>query len=63
MGALDAEVVEQPDRVGGHVGQGAWVDAPFNTTDVCLVMDVARIDARSRALYGGGAAGGPSGSA
>jgi putative hemolysin len=43
-------------RLGGHVGQGAWVDTPFNTTDVCLVMDVARIDARTRALYGAGPA-------
>ena len=43
-------------RLGGHVGQGAWVDRPFNTTDVCLVMDVARIDDRTRALYGAGPA-------
>jgi len=41
-------------RLGGHVGQGAWVDRPFNTTDICLVMDVARIDERTRALYGAG---------
>jgi putative hemolysin len=40
-------------RLGGHVGQGAWVDRPFNTTDICLVMDVSRIDERTRALYGG----------
>ena len=42
-------------RLGGHVGEGAWVDTAFNTTDVCLVMDVSRVDARSRALYGAGA--------
>lgn len=41
-------------RLGGFVGQGAWIDRPFNTTDICLVMDVARIDERTRALYGGG---------
>jgi putative hemolysin len=40
-------------RLGGFVGQGAWIDRPFNTTDVCLVMDVARIDERARALYAG----------
>lgn len=40
-------------RLGGHVGQGAWVDRPFNTTDICLVMDVSRIDERTRALYDG----------
>ena len=39
-------------RLGGFVGQGAWVDRPFNTTDICVVMDVARIDDRARALYG-----------
>jgi len=39
-------------RLGGHVGEGAWVDRHFNTIDVCLVMDVARIDARTRAFYG-----------
>ena len=44
-------------RLGGHVGEGAWVDRAFNTTDVCLVMDVARIDARARTLYAGGRAG------
>ncbi|MEL6913025.1 MAG: GNAT family N-acyltransferase [Pseudomonadota bacterium] len=40
-------------RLGGFVGDGAFIDAPFNTTDVCLVLDVARMDPRSRALYGG----------
>ncbi len=39
-------------RMGGYVGEGAWVDTPFNTTDVCIVMDVARIDARTRGIYG-----------
>lgn len=43
-------------RLGGYVGQGAWVDAPFNTTDICLVMDIARISAANRALYAGGRA-------
>ena len=26
-------------RLGGFVGDGAWIDHAFNTTDVCLVMD------------------------
>lgn len=39
-------------RMGGYVGEGAWVDRPFNTTDVCIVMDVSQIDARTRGLYG-----------
>lgn len=38
-------------RLGGYVGEGAYVDRPFNTTDVCLVLETARIDARQRALY------------
>ncbi|MEM9249135.1 MAG: GNAT family N-acyltransferase [Pseudomonadota bacterium] len=40
-------------RMGGYVGEGAWIDRPFNTTDVCIVLDVSRVDARTRALYGG----------
>lgn len=44
-------------RVGGVVGQGAWVDEGFNTVDVCMILDVARMPAQSRALYTGGIAG------
>ncbi|MGR3290478.1 MAG: GNAT family N-acetyltransferase [Paracoccaceae bacterium] len=39
-------------RIGGFVGDGAFVDASFNTTDVCLVLDVARMTMRQSALYG-----------
>ena len=42
-------------RLGGHVGEGAFVDHAFNTTDVCLVMDTDRMTARARALYSGDA--------
>lgn len=36
-------------RLGGTVGEGAFVDHDFNTTDVCLVMDTARMtDAADR---------------
>ncbi|NCO87486.1 MAG: GNAT family N-acetyltransferase [Rhodobacterales bacterium] len=38
-------------RLGGHVGDGAFVDHPFNTTDVCLVMDTARMNDKQRDLY------------
>jgi putative hemolysin len=41
-------------RLGGCVGEGAFVDHAFNTIDVCLVMDTARLSARQRALYSGG---------
>ncbi|MBI1417990.1 MAG: GNAT family N-acetyltransferase [Limimaricola sp.] len=38
-------------RLGGMVGEGAFVDHAFNTTDVCLVMDTARMNETRRALY------------
>jgi putative hemolysin len=42
-------------RLGGFVGDGAFVDHAFRTTDVCLVMDTARMNARPLSLYAGGA--------
>lgn len=41
-------------RLGGFVGEGAYVDHAFNTTDVCLILDVARMSARQKALYSAG---------
>lgn len=38
-------------RLGGFVGQGAYVDHAFNTTDVCLVLDTLRMNARQRSIY------------
>jgi putative hemolysin len=38
-------------RLGGFVGEGAFVDRPFNCIDVCLVMDVARMSPRHKAIY------------
>lgn len=38
-------------RLGGFVGDGAWIDAAFNTTDVCLVMDTARMSEKHRDFY------------
>ncbi len=38
-------------RLGGFVGDGAWQDFAFNTTDVCLVMDTGRMSERHRAFY------------
>ena len=40
-------------RLGGWVGQGAWVDRAFNTTDVCLVLDATRVSPRQVAIYRG----------
>jgi putative hemolysin len=40
-------------RLGGHVGEGAFVDHRFNTTDVCLIMDTARLNTRQAKIYTG----------
>lgn len=41
-------------RLGGFVGEGAWVDRAFNTIDVCLVMDTARMTEKQRGMYARG---------
>ncbi len=38
-------------RLGGFVGEGAFVDHDFNTVDVCLLMDTSRMVERYRAFY------------
>lgn len=38
-------------RLGGFVSDGAFVDAAFNTIDVCLVMDTAQMSEKHRAFY------------
>lgn len=38
-------------RLGGFVGDGAWVDHAFNTTDVCLVMDTEKMSSKHRDFY------------
>lgn len=38
-------------RLGGAIGQGAFVDRDMNTTDVCMILDVTQMDARQRAIY------------
>lgn len=38
-------------RLGGCVGQGAYVDHSFNTIDVCLLMDTAQMSAKYKSLY------------
>ncbi len=40
-------------RLGGVIGEGAFVDRPFNTIDVCLVLDTARMNLRAAARYQG----------
>ena len=38
-------------RLGGFVGEGAYIDKPFNTTDVLLLMDTKAMSDKHRAFY------------
>lgn len=38
-------------RLGGFVGDGAFVDHDFNTTDVMLIMDTERVTEQAKARY------------
>ncbi len=38
-------------RLGGFVGEGAYVDQEFNTVDVCLLMDTSRMVNRYKEFY------------
>lgn len=38
-------------RLGGFVGDGAFVDHAFNTVDVCLLMDTSRMVQRYHTFY------------
>jgi len=38
-------------RLGGVIGDGAYIDHDFNTTDVCLVMDTAKMSERHKSAY------------
>lgn len=40
-------------RLGGMVGEGAFIDHAFNTTDVCLILDTTQLSARNARIYGG----------
>ncbi|NIY72895.1 GNAT family N-acetyltransferase [Marivivens donghaensis] len=38
-------------KIGGFVGDGAYIDHQFNTTDVCLILDTERLNPAQAALY------------
>lgn len=38
-------------RLGGFVGDGAFIDHGFNTVDVCLIMDTGRMVQRYKDFY------------
>lgn len=41
-------------RLGGVVGEGVFVDHAFNTTDILMILDIARMNAVQRAIYSRG---------
>ncbi|MBW7921954.1 MAG: GNAT family N-acetyltransferase [Rubellimicrobium sp.] len=41
-------------RLGGVVGEGVYVDPDFNTTDVCLILDLDAMTPARRAIYAQG---------
>lgn len=41
-------------RLGGFVGEGAFIDHAFNTIDVCLVMDTKRLSETQKSIYSKG---------
>jgi putative hemolysin len=43
-------------RLGGTVGDGAFVDHAFNTTDICLVLQKDAIGALHKKIYAKGGA-------
>lgn len=64
MGIIPPEGIDRPKamkdtpalikaylRLGGKVGDGAFIDREFNTIDVCLVMDTDRMSRKHRDIY------------
>lgn len=50
LGAMPA-LMKAYLRLGGFVGEGAFVDHAFNTTDVMLLMDTAAMSAKHKGFY------------
>lgn len=46
-------------RLGGVVGDGAFVDLAFQTTDVCVILDTARMNPQAKGLLAAASAGRP----
>ena len=40
-------------RLGGFVGDGAFIDHDFNTTDVCVMLDISCLSERKWKMFGG----------
>ncbi|SLN34617.1 hypothetical protein ROA7450_01579 [Roseovarius albus] len=41
-------------RLGGFVGDGAYIDHEFNTIDVCLIMDTEQLNEKQKNIYSKG---------
>jgi putative hemolysin len=41
-------------RLGGFVGDGAFIDHEFNTIDVCLIMDTEQLNEKQKNIYSKG---------
>lgn len=40
-------------RLGGVIGEGAYIDHGFNTTDVCMILDTAAMTGRQKRMLAG----------
>ena len=38
-------------RLGGVIGQDAYVDHGFNTTDICMILDIQNMNEKQSALF------------
>jgi len=38
-------------RLGGVIGQGAYVDHRFNTTDICMILDIQNMNEKQSTLF------------
>jgi len=38
-------------RLGGVIGQGAYVDHRFNTTDICMILDIQSMNEKQSTLF------------
>ncbi len=41
-------------RLGGYVGDGAFIDHKFNTLDICLIMDTSAMNNKLKSFYSRG---------
>ena len=52
--AFGGNVIKSYIKLGGKVGLDAYVDHEFNTTDVCLIMDISLVDQKRKSFFAKG---------